>query len=77
MSAVDEKELQKARLWKALDSNNLQTVILAARELFPGECIGYNLAGEQTIPDYIEELKDRIRDYCKEKKSEEVYGKMK
>ena len=51
MSAIDEKELQKARLWKALDSNNLQTVILAARELFPGECIGYNLAGEQTIPD--------------------------
>ena len=76
MSTTDELDLFKAQIWQALESDNLHTVILEARRLFPNEKIYFNLGGTQTIPDYIEELKERIRDYCYNTKlmSEVIFG---
>ncbi len=68
MRPINEPDLQKGHIWQALESDNLHIVIAEARRLFPDEKIYYDITGRQTIPEYIEELKDRIRDYCYKKK---------
>lgn len=69
MSTTDELDLFKAQIWQALESDNLHTVILEARRLFPNEKIYFKLGDTQKITDYIEELKERIRDYCESKEA--------
>ena len=42
--------------------SELQSTILKARKLFPGEKIYYRVGGSQTITEYIAELKRRIKE---------------
>ena len=64
MGVIGEKEVQKGRILQALQSDDFYTVIREARRLFPDEMFSYDLAGSQTISEYMEELKECIRDYC-------------
>lgn len=42
--------------------SELHKTIQKARKLFPNEIIAYNLAGTQTIDEFIAELKQRIEE---------------